>query len=184
MVMGVERVIATTWPIIYTKHVRDRRFFPGNHLMVVGCLRNGRRATFTILYAQIIYVWEMLGYVISLLLNIFAYIKAMTQVTSPIIRYQLKRTRICLAFAALSTVFVASVNVKSLLHSCQTCVNVSSVVSQIVNFGDIIKSTMNIFMYTWLHKKFRGELIKLLRVRRLFRTASVIGLNHRSPARP
>ncbi|KAJ1350380.1 hypothetical protein KIN20_006160 [Parelaphostrongylus tenuis] len=77
----------------------------------------GRRATFTALYAQWVYAWEMLGYVIGLFLNIIAYIKAKSQMINSIIRDQMKRTRIYLALGLLSTVLVSMTDVKSLLYT-------------------------------------------------------------------
>lgn len=193
MVMGLERVTACVAPVIYIRYIRDRSiylcavtvlavvpfFIVGIVLAVTNGTKGyvkfdcGRKATYSVSYAQSIYYWEMLGYFFGLLLNIIAYIKANSIIKSPTGRDQLRRIRYTLVVSALSTVLVSVPNVKSLFLDQLRFVGMDEWVSQMFNWASIINSSNNIFIYLWLHRDFRHEFVKIFRIHR-FARASVV----------
>ncbi|KAK5969664.1 hypothetical protein GCK32_016241 [Trichostrongylus colubriformis] len=182
--MGTERVIACVTPIFFIKYVRERTI----HLcavsviavvlfcavgMTLAIMNNangyvkfdcGRKATFSVSYAQSIYYWEMLGYFFSLVMNIIAYIKARSIIKSTAIREQMKRIRYGLALGVLSTILVSVPNVKSLFLDQLRFVGLDEWVSQMFNWASIINSSFNIIVYFCLHRDFHDEFIRIFRL--------------------
>ncbi|WKX99116.1 hypothetical protein Q1695_014192 [Nippostrongylus brasiliensis] len=181
MIMGIERVIACMTPIWYVKYVRDRDLYAcaiSVAVVVIFCsiglalaISNhsngyvkfdcGRKATFSVAFAQGIYYWEMLGYFCALLLNIIAYIKAKSIVKNRTVRDQLKRIRYGIALGILSTILVSLPNVKSLFLEQLRFAGMDEWVSQMFNWASIVNSSINIFVYLWLIKDFRYEFARL-----------------------
>ncbi|EYC20822.1 hypothetical protein Y032_0021g444 [Ancylostoma ceylanicum] len=182
VIMGFDRLFATTVPILYKKFFRDKGIYSCAFsifcvimFMIVAMglsIRHdwdgvvkfdcGRKATFTIPFAKVIYVWEMTGYAISLLLNVAAYLRALTIITFPAIRDQMKRIRITLVLGVLSTVLVAIPNFKSLFYDQLRFAGMDEWVSQMVVWASIINSSINLVVYILLYREFREEFITIL----------------------
>ncbi|KAK6740012.1 hypothetical protein RB195_008467 [Necator americanus] len=184
MIMGMERVFATLLPIAYIRHVRDR----GIHLSLISIvlvlmfcaigltlsITNltkgyvkfdcGRKATFSVSYAYYIYMWEMLGYLAGLVLNSFAYIRAIAIISNKIVRDQLKRIRYGLVLGVLSSLLVSVPNMKSLFLEQLRFAGMDEWVSQMFNWFSLINSSINIFVYICLFKDFRDEFARRFRV--------------------
>ncbi|XGW16602.1 hypothetical protein V3C99_001784 [Haemonchus contortus] len=185
LIMGTERVIACMRPIAYIKYVRDRTLFlcaisvfavllfcavgialaimnSGNGYVKFDC---GRKATFSLFYAQSIYYWEMLGYFFGLLMNVAAYLQAKSIIKTPTVREQMKRIRYGLALGVLSTVLVSVPNVKSLFLDQLRFAGMGEWISQTFNWASIINSSFNFFVYLWLYRDFRDEFARIFRLR-------------------
>ncbi|KAL6728430.1 hypothetical protein Aduo_010204 [Ancylostoma duodenale] len=182
VIMGLDRVIATAVPIMYKKYLSNK----GNYscafsifcvilFLIIGLGLSirldwdgvvkfdcGRKATFSISFVKIIYVWEMTGYAVSLLLNVIAYLRALSIITFPAIREQLKRIRVTLVLGVLSTVLVAIPNFKSLFLDQLRFAGMDEWVSQMVNWASVLNSSINIVVYILLFREFREEFITML----------------------
>ncbi|VDO36562.1 unnamed protein product [Haemonchus placei] len=139
----------------------------GNGYVKFDC---GRKATFSLFYAQSIYYWEMLGYFFGLLMNAAAYLRAKSVITTPTVREQMKRIRYGLALGVLSTVLVSVPNVKSLFLEQLRFAGMDEWISQTFNWASIINSSFNIFVYLWLYRDFRDEFARIFRCKSVFTT--------------
>ncbi|CAJ0600413.1 unnamed protein product [Cylicocyclus nassatus] len=128
----------------------------------------GRKAAYSVTFATVIYYFETLGYGAAFLINVVAYIKARSIVTSVVVREQLRRTRVYLAVNILSVLLVIAPNFKSLSIRMLRYIGMSENLFLMINLASLINSSFNIFIYIALYQSFRTEIVYALGMQTFF----------------
>ncbi|KAK6740014.1 hypothetical protein RB195_008467 [Necator americanus] len=118
--------------------------------------KDSRKATFSVSYAYYIYMWEMLGYLAGLVLNSFAYIRAIAIISNKIVRDQLKRIRYGLVLGVLSSLLILSILIPCTMVKRKN--------------PEVPEDLMRLVWMSGSHKcsiDFRDEFARRFRVRRL-----------------
>ncbi|KAK5985040.1 hypothetical protein GCK32_010467, partial [Trichostrongylus colubriformis] len=156
LLMGVERILACWAPVFYLAHLSKNK--PTENVKF-DC---GRKATFGDVFATLLYVNEIFGYVVGLILNMAAYLHTRSIIQSENVRDQVKRLRYYVAVAAISTLLVAVPDIKQILIGLLKGAGLDEWISQSFNWLGLIASSFNLFVYLTLSQEFRVEFVKYL----------------------
>ncbi|EYC20820.1 hypothetical protein Y032_0021g443 [Ancylostoma ceylanicum] len=193
LVMGIERTLACWTPVFFVNHIRKRSLHAcilSVLIVLLFCLIGvvvaftskeddyvkfdcGRKATFSYAYGQVLYCFEIAGYVIGLVLNAIAYFRCRLILCNDAAQEQLKRIRYYLAIATISTVLVALPNAKQLLLDHLKTAGLDEWLSQSFNWLSLIASSLNIFVYLILNREFRSEFCNVFSTRRITKVSII-----------
>ncbi|KAL6728432.1 hypothetical protein Aduo_010206 [Ancylostoma duodenale] len=133
----------------------------------------GRKATFSYAYGQVLYCFEIGGYVIGLVMNAVAYFRCRLILCNDAAQEQLKRIRYYLAIATISTLLVAIPNAKQLLLDHLKEAGLDEWLSLSFNWLSLIASSLNIFVYLILNREFRSEFCNVFSTRRITKVSII-----------
>ncbi|RCN27408.1 hypothetical protein ANCCAN_26856, partial [Ancylostoma caninum] len=152
----------------------------------------GRKATFSHAYGQVLYCFEISGYVVGLVLNAVAYFRCRLILCNDSImldlyylllgiehlyfsaaQEQLKRIRYYLAIATISTLLVAIPNAKQLLLDHLKEAGLDEWLSQSFNWLSLIASSLNVFVYLILNREFCSEFCNVFSTRRITKVSII-----------
>ncbi|CEF69638.1 Hypothetical protein SRAE_2000428500 [Strongyloides ratti] len=179
LVMGIERIVALKFPVIYKKHFNGMTtafvlaYMNRNVITKYWC---GRKASYTNIYVVYIYIMNIIGYVVCFILTVIVLYhvklslklslnkkKSVTKQKNTVLNdqekrdlktYQRVKTIAIISFVSSVTIsFPSFISLLSLAYK-----NLSVIMSDPSDWVSVFKSSINFFVYLFMNNEFKAHL--------------------------